>query len=202
MLPPFLRWSENRAAQFPPSVPGPGGYFGQGAMYAPQQAVHDMFTADLSQASAPYPYATDVRVALLRTRYHYIKHLIYRPFLFKVLHHASTIGSDDAKATAECLKACLKWPLIMAPTCYRKRLIPCLFFWTQNLLGVLIVLHLSRQLPILQQIRAQFCGSNFDLEANETVNLAIAWIRDLKDVDPTADWCWDIVSHLYGLDDG
>lgn len=201
MLPSFLRWSDGRAAQFSASVPEPE-YFDQGAMYTSQQPMHDMFTADLSHPPAPYPYATDVRVALLRTRYHHIKYLIYRPCLYKALHHASAIGPDDAEAVAECLKSCLKWPLIMAPTCYRKRLIPCHFFWTHNLLGVLIILHLSRQLPILQQIRAQLCDSNFDLEANETANLAIAWIRDLKDVDPTAYWCWGIVSRLYRLEDG
>lgn len=203
MLPQPLRWSDARAAHFQIPMPQQPGYFGQGAMYPPQAAtlLQDIFTADLTLAPTHYPYATDVRVALLRTRYYYNKYLVYRPFLFKALHHGTAVGTDDARCVAECLKACLKWPLIMSPTCYRKRLIPSLFLWTQNLLGVLIVLHLSRQVPILQTIRASFCPASFDIDAGQTVNLAIAWLRDLKDVDPTANWCWDVVNRLYPLDD-
>lgn len=204
MLPQPLRWSDARAAHFQAPMPQPA-YYGQGAMYPPQPAVlqaADIFTADLTLAPTHYPYATDVRIALLRTRFHYNKYLIYRPFLFKALHHSSSVGTDDARCVAECLKACLKWPLIMSPTCHRKRLVPSLFLWSQNLLGVLIILHLSRQVPILQTIRATFCPASFDIDAGETVNLSIAWLRDLKDVDPTASWCWDVTSRLYRLDDG
>lgn len=203
MLPQPLRWSDARAAHFQAPMPQPA-YYAQGAMYPPQPALQaaDMFTADLTLPPTHYPYATDVRIALLRTRYHYNKYLICRPFLFKALHHGSSVGTDDARCAAECLKACLKWPLIMSPTCHRKRLVPSLFLWSQNLLGVLIVLHLSRQVPILQTIRATFCPASFDIDAGETVNLSIAWLRDLKDVDPTASWCWDVASRLYRLDDG
>lgn len=196
MLPVNLRWNDAQATVFAAPVPD---IFSQD-IYAPQP-LQQMFTTDLTHPSAPYPYATDIQVALLRTRYYYTKYLIYRPFIYKALHHANIVGQEDAKAIAECLKACIKWPIIMSPTCYRKRLIPYLFFWTQNLLGVLIMLHLSRQVPILSTIRTRFCDGNFELDAQETVSLSINWIRDLKDVDPTAAWCWNILGCLYHLDE-
>ncbi|RBQ65794.1 hypothetical protein VDGD_03199 [Verticillium dahliae] len=197
LLPVHLRWSDGQASAFSTPIPD---LFTQGGMYPPQQ-MQAMFTADISSPSAPYPYATDVQVAMLRTRYYYTKYLLYRPAIYKALHHTNMLSTDDAKAVAECLKASLKWPIIMAPTCHRKRLVPCLFFWTQNLLGVLILLHLSQQVPVLSNIRARFCDNTFDMDATDTVNLSIAWIRDLKDVDATAEWCWNVLRGMYRLDD-
>ncbi|ROV97938.1 hypothetical protein VSDG_04912 [Cytospora chrysosperma] len=161
-----------------------------------------MFTTNLEIQPAAYPYATDVQVALLRTRYYITKHMIHRPFLYKALHHADQMTREDAEGVATCLRACLKWPLTMSPACTRKRLIPCVFFWTQNLLGVLIILHLSEQVPILLQIRTSgICGELFETEASETVRLAVQWIRDLKDADSASEWAWGVVKGLYNLDD-
>ncbi|ROT39814.1 hypothetical protein SODALDRAFT_274260 [Sodiomyces alkalinus F11] len=198
MLPEYLRWDDTRATAF--SAPVPDLFSPAPGMYPPPP-IHDMFTPDLSRPPVPHPYATDIQVALLRTRYYYTKYLIYRPFVYKALHHANMIDTEDAKGVAECFKACLKWPIIMSPTCYRKRLIPCLFFWIHNLLGVLILLHLSQRVPILSNIRSQFCDESFDLDATQTVNLCIDWIRDLKSVDPAAEWSWNVLRSLYHLDD-
>lgn len=161
-----------------------------------------MFTTNLDIQPVAYPYATDVQVALLRTRYYITKHMIHRPFLYKALHHVDQMTREDAEGVATCLRACLKWPLTMSPACTRKRLIPCVFFWTQNLLGVLIILHLSEQVPILLQIRTSgICGELFETEASETVRLAIQWIRDLKDADSASEWAWGVVKGLYNLDE-
>lgn len=205
LLPKHLQWAEDS----PESLPG-----GLSSLLSstisrhhqqqpqPQQAVTPaMFTADLSAPPVPYRYAMDIQVALLRTRYYHTKHFIHRPFLYKALHHPEHMSPADAEGVAACLRACLKWPLTMNPVCTRKRLIPSVFFWTQNLLGVLIVLCLSEKVPVLYGIRTTLCGEGFEFEARETVALAVEWIRDLKEVDAAAEWAWDVVKRIYGLED-
>lgn len=205
LLPPHLRWQENNLAS-PPNqdqiIYNTSGYQAMSMASGPHivstAASLPMFTTDLDTQPITYPYASDIQIALLRTRYYITKHMIYRPFLYKALHHADQMTQDDAEGVATCLQACLKWPLTMSPACARKRLVPCIFFWTQNLLGVLLVLHLSEQVPILQRIRTSgICGDGFEAEASETVRLAIEWIKDLKDRDSAADWAWGVVKMIY-----
>ena len=159
-----------------------------------------MFTADLDAPAHPYPYAYDVQVALLRTRYYYTKYLLHRPYIYKALHHPDAITTDDARGVATCLRAALKWPVTMSPTCKRKRLIPCLYFWTQNVLGVLLVLHMARTDGMLRQIvQRGLCGENWEVAAGETVELYVDWLRDLKEADPAAAFAWKIVRAVYGF---
>ncbi|KAB5530349.1 hypothetical protein GE09DRAFT_389426 [Coniochaeta sp. 2T2.1] len=160
-----------------------------------------MFTADLDSPARPYPYAYDIQVALLRTRYYYAKYLLHRPYVYKALHHPDSLTADDAQGVATCLRAALKWPVTMSPTCTRKRLIPCLYFWTQNVLGVLLVLHVARTDGMLREIvgGAGLCGENWEVEAGETVGLYVDWLRDLKEADPAAAFAWRIVRAVYGL---
>ena len=89
----------------------------------------------------------------------------------------------------------------MSPIRDQKRLVPCLFCWSQNLLGNLIMLHLAQQVPILIRIRTTHLGDRFDLDAKQTTSLYIDWIRDLKDVDATALWCWTVLKALYPLEE-
>ncbi|EGO52276.1 hypothetical protein NEUTE1DRAFT_125788 [Neurospora tetrasperma FGSC 2508] len=162
-----------------------------------------MFTADLDAPPIRYPYAHDVQVALLRSRYYYAKYLIHRPFLYKALHHPDAMMQEDAIGAAECLKASLKWPIAMSPSSLQKRFVPCPFFFTQNFFGILVLLHLvlSDKVPILTKIKDTLCGGErFELEAKKTVELYVDWIRDLKDVEPSAVWDWDVVCAMYGLE--
>lgn len=221
LLPTHLHWQEDE----PESLPG---LVGQGILYGASPEPNTAVDADRAQATietgsrpaaiapatcmftiptlltsppASYPHAMDIQVALLRTRYYATKHLIHRPYLYQALHAPSTLTQEDAQGVAACLRACLKWPITMSPVCTRKRLIPCVFFWTQNLLGVLVVLWMSGEVPILLRVRERLCGENFEAEARETVALALAWIRDLRERDGAARWAWGIVRKLYGLDD-
>ncbi|KAI1807632.1 hypothetical protein F4811DRAFT_446564 [Daldinia bambusicola] len=201
LLPVYLRWEEENPGAF--SNPAEEMY-GEHSMYpppVPDLHTNFMFSADLDTPPASYPYAVDIQTASLRTRYYYVKYLIYRPFIFKALHHPEQVTRDDADGVVECLKAMLKWPITMSPTCFHKRLVPCLFFWSQNLLGILIILHLTQQVPILMRIRGSLMGTKFDQDANETAGLCIDWIRDLKDTDATALWCWEILKGIYPLED-
>lgn len=188
MLPPPLRWRENQPGEFPnPSLYSDihsSSVFATGSsLDVPPPALSSpsgfMFTTDLDVAPVTYPYNLDIMTAVLRSRFY----------------------GEEAEGAAECLRACLKWPVSMSPTCSHKRLIPCLFFWTQNMLGILILLHLSHSTPMLSRIRSTLCGESFELEASETVGLYLDWLRDLKSVDAAARWAWAIVRAIYNLEE-
>lgn len=217
MLPAQLRWHEDSPASFPsasPNIYSPSFFSTTNStplsptMPTPLHSARVsmsgqplMFTTDLDVAPVRYPYRLDVQVALLRSRYYYAKYLVHRPFLYKALHFPDAVTHDDAVGAAECLKACLKWPIAMSPTCTHKRLIPCIFFFTQNLFGILVLLHLSTTVPILQRIRTTMCGERFDMDASETVGLYLEWLRDLKHVDGTTAWPWEVARAIYGLEE-
>jgi hypothetical protein len=160
-----------------------------------------MFSADLDATPVAYPFALDLQVALMRSRFYYTKYLVHKPCLYKAMHHPAQLSHDDAAGAAACLQACLLWPVAMSPTCAHKRLVPCLFFYTQNFLGVLLVLRLAEQLPILQRITATLCGGErFTRAAQATTALCIAWMRDLRGVDRAAEWAWAVVQALYNVE--
>lgn len=160
-----------------------------------------MFTSDLDSPAPGYPYVADLHAAILRSRYYYNKFLIHRPCVYKVLHHPESMTREDADGAAGCLKASLKWPIAMSPPCTNKRLVPITFFWSQNLFGILVLLHLSQQHPMLSQVRTTLCGQHFEAEATETVKIYLDWLRDMEKIDSTANWCWNIIRLIYQLDD-
>lgn len=192
MLPRPLRWQDDQVMAFPD-------HFQEGFPSYPGQS--NMFTTELDSHPITYPYAADIQVALLRTRYYYNKHLIYRPCVFKALHYPESLTQEDAEGAAECLKASLKWPIALSPPCSNKRLVPMAFFWSQNLLGVLVLLHLSQQHPMLLRIRSSLCGQDFEMDATATANVYLDWLRDMKKIDSTASWAWTLVRMIYHLDD-
>jgi len=53
---------------------------------------------------------------------------------------------------------------------------------------------------MLRDIRAQLCGQRFETEIDQTVELMLDWIRDLKSSDPIAQWCWKILQRIYNLE--
>jgi hypothetical protein len=199
MLPTELRWPEDDPTVFPPetftsSVPN----LNTAAFFEPHS---NMFNTNLQMEPARFLYAYDVQVALLRTRYYYAKYMVYRPFVYKALHFPDQMTHEDAEGAAWCLKSCLRWPIAMSPTAHRKRLIPYLFCWSQNFLGMLLILHLSRYSPCLAQIRRTMCGPDFEELLEESVQLMLDWIRDLKESDPIAMWCWNVVAGVYQIED-
>ncbi|KAF5552007.1 acetate regulatory DNA binding protein [Fusarium mexicanum] len=197
MLPSHLRWQDNQDVAF--AEPSHNAF---GDVYTEETLQSNyMFTPDLDTPPATYPFAADIQTALLRTRYSYNKHIIHRPCVFKALHHPESMTREDAEGAAECLKASVKWPIALSPPCTNKRLVPVTFFWSQNLLGVLIMLHLSQQHPMLSRIRSSLCGQRFDVEASQTVTVYLDWLRDMKKIESTANWCWNIARLIYQLED-
>jgi len=147
-----------------------------------------MFSTNLQHEPTHHSYAYDIQTALLRTRYYYAKYMVYRPFVYKALHFPDQMTREDYQGAAQCLRACLRWPICMSPTAHHKRLVPYLFCWSQNFLGILLILHLSRYVPCLVHIRQTMCGTNFEEEVAQSVNLMLEWIRDLKSSDAIALW--------------
>jgi len=204
MLPHDLQWPEDDPAAYPSPQTNSSGEYSRldpGLASARQgKSKPPLFTTDLGSDPMQYPYVYDIQVAFLRTRYYYVKYMIYRPFVYKALHFPNSMTQEDAEGVAEFLRACLKWPLAMSPTSRHKRLVPWLFCWSQTFLSILLIFHLTQHNPLLRNIRAQLCGPRFEAEFDISVSLMQDWIRDLKSVDPLAQWCYNILQPIYNLD--
>ncbi|KAK6615637.1 hypothetical protein H4I95_00789 [Botrytis cinerea] len=202
LLPSALQWVEDEPASFPyvqtperdienidPNFTSP----------MSQQSYRPvLFSTDIDEEPVRYPYAYDIQVATLRTRYYYAKYMVYRPFVYKVLHSPELITPEDAQNVAECLRSCLMWPILLSPPSRCKRLIPYLFTWSQIFLSILIIVHLSKGNMMLKDICDNMCGERYHAEIDETVRLMLDWIRDLKDAeDPIAIWCWSVLKGIY-----
>ena len=132
--------------------------------------------------------------AHLRSRYYYARFLTYRPFLFKALHSPHPLTEDEQRSAAECLKACLLWPISMDPPKSRKRLVPYLFAWTQNFLVTLLILRLIPTNARLRDITEKYIDPS---EVEQTVYLLLDWLRDTRLVDAIANWGWGILEQIY-----
>ncbi|GJC86962.1 hypothetical protein ColLi_09800 [Colletotrichum liriopes] len=208
----YLSWDRDLASTVysAPELQPSGQSFYVQSMYA-AEAMDGLHPAPMTNFIGPdmanpnanigYPNSDDVLLAVMRSRYYYLEYLLYRPFAYKVLHeHPDNLTEADLSATTRFLHACVLWPVMVPPTSQHKRMIPCLYFWSQNILGALIILHLSLVNPMLSNIRQSHCRQGYEQEAELTVEWGIAWIRDLKDTDRTAQWCWTILKGLYRLD--
>lgn len=201
MLPPELQWNEDDPTGYPNATrPAHSHALDPALGIQKRPSGQPMFTTDLNSEPEPYQYVYDIQVALLRTRYYYAKYMVFRPFVYKALHFPEQMTQEDAEGAAECLKSCLNWPLTFSPPSRRKRLIPYLFCWSQNFLGILLILYLTQHNPMLRDIRSQLCGPQFERDVEQSVDLMLDWIRDLKSSDPIAQWCWNILKGVYHMD--
>ena len=116
----------------------------------------------------------------------------------RVHHHFDSVQCYLKCCALNCLKSYLAWPFILSLTSRQNRLVPYLFRWPQNIMGVLII-YMTRQNPMLRDIRAQLCGPRFGAEIGQTVEMMLDWARDLKSTDSTALWCWQILQRVYHL---
>lgn len=92
------------------------------------------------------------------------------------------------------------WPITLSPPSRQKRLVPYLFCWSQNLLGILLIIYMTQHNPMLSEIRARLCGSRFEAEIDQTVEMMLDWVRDLRNTDSIALWCWKILQGVYQLE--
>ncbi|KAK0389541.1 hypothetical protein NLU13_3116 [Sarocladium strictum] len=186
LLPRHLSWDDDQFLGFTTDDPSP----------------QLLIANDLIDSNMAYPYVTMMQIALVRSQYALGKHMLFRYCVYKVLHYPDTLQPEDYRGAAECLKAALKWPITMAPPSTNKRLVPLPFYWSQNVCGALVLLHLSTQHPMLSHIRTTYCGGQeFDYAASETIDLYIKWLRDMKQICRLSKRCWNIIQPLYKLRD-
>lgn len=153
-----------------------------------------LFTPDASRIPLDQPNALDLVTAQLRSRYYYTRYIIYRPFVYKVLHWPELTTDEEKQLAALCIKSTLMWPIALAPPKTRKRLVPYLFAWTQNFIGILLILRMTT----ISTILADICRSSIDqTELMLTVQYLLEWIADVKQIDGIASWSWKILVPLF-----
>ncbi|KAF2400784.1 hypothetical protein EJ06DRAFT_581841 [Trichodelitschia bisporula] len=190
LLPPLLQWTDEEPHAYPE--------------INNKQTTEPLFSFEVRQLESPSDPRTLYALLLsqLRSRFYYAKYLAARPFVYKVLHFPSLVTTTDREYALCCLRAALLWPVAMEPCRSQKRLVPYLFAWTQNFLGVLILLRLATENEILRDLLGPD-GGFLMKNTEKTVVALIEWLRDVKAVDGTAEFGWAAVSRLWGVtDDG
>lgn len=187
LLPRPLQWSDNDRFDFP------------AADVAGRRPNEPLFSADQGPIPIGHQYNLDVVTAQLRTRFYYARFMMYRPFVYKALHFPELMTPDDCNCCALAIKSACLWPLAMAPPKNKKRLVPHLFAWTQNFMGILLIMKMCAVNDCLRTIVDE-CGVVGRQEIEQTVQLMLEWMRDVKQVDGIAEWSWGILEPLYAAD--
>lgn len=150
---------------------------------------------DRSPGQPPdFQHGLDVMTAELRTRFYYARFILFRPFIFKALHFADMMSPYDVECAAYAIKAVNLWPIAMSPVRYTKRLIPHLFTWTQNFVGILLILWV---LLHNEQLGGPYREQLDRTEIQETITLIWEWMNDIRQVDGIAEWSWQILEPLF-----
>ena len=182
LLPRPLQWADNDKFDFPNSDP---------TSRRPNEA---LFSPDQGPVPIGHKYNLDVVTAQLRTRFYYARFMMYRPFVYKALHFPELMNEDDANCCALAIKSACLWSICMAPPKNKKRLLPHLFAWTQNFMGILLILRMTTENECLQRI----CESRVNHEdIQKTASLMLDWVRDVKQLDGIAEWSWRLLEPLY-----
>ena len=182
LLPQPLQWSDSERHDFPNLNP------------MSRRPADSLFASDQGPVPINHRFNLDIITGQLRTRFYYAKFMIYRPFVYKALHFPELMTVDDANYCALSMQSACMWPLSMAPPKNKKRLVPHLFTWTQNFVGILLLLRMTTENECLRQI----CNEKVSRQdMQQTVCLLLDWLRDIKQVDGIAEWSWKILEPLY-----
>lgn len=182
LLPTSLQWTDESRHDFPDLSDS-----------MDHRSQEQLFVLDQGRHPVSHQFSLDIATGQLRTRFYYARFTIYRPFLYKVLHHPAIITPQDAEYCALAVASACLWPLAMAPARNKKRLVPHLFTWTQNFIGILLMLFVATKEYTLRQI----CDEKVDREVMEqTAMLLLDWVQDIKQVDDIAAWAWKILEPL------
>jgi hypothetical protein len=182
LLPRPLQWSDNDKTEFP----------NMGS--ASRQGTDSLFSMDQGSVPINHRNNLDIMTAQLRTQFYYARFMIYRPFVYKALHFPELMTEEDQICCALAIQSACLWPLILAPPKNKKRLVPHLFTWTQNFVGILLILRMTTENECLKKICNERVNRK-DLE--QTTTLMLEWIQDIKQVDGIAEWSWKMLGPLY-----
>lgn len=182
LLPDEIRWHDNNRFAYVDS-----GTF-------PKHSVEPLFSSDEGIPSTSCKNDLDVLTAELRTRFYYARHMLYRPFVHKALHCPGLMSADDINCCVLAIQAACLWPVFMAPHKYRKRIVPHLFTWTNSSIGILLILRMTRANEGLRGICEERVSGQ---EIDRTVVLILDWLKDIKQIDATAQWAWSIFEPMF-----
>ncbi|GAM88890.1 hypothetical protein ANO11243_069240 [Dothideomycetidae sp. 11243] len=181
-LPQVLQWSDNDAHDYPNINPL--------ARHQPGP----LFTTEDNGNYGFHKHNLDIVTAFLRTKFYYARYLIYRPFIFKALHFPETMTEEDNSYCALAIQSICLWPFSMYPCRDKKRHVPHLFSWTQNFVGILIILRMTTESECL----ARICRERVNRQVlHSTVALLLDWIKDISLVDAMAEWSWKMLEPLF-----
>jgi len=139
----------------------------------------------LSSASSMKQQAYGLATAQLRTRFHYARFMLYRPFVYKALHNPEKMTAADADFCVWAIRSACRWSLAMNSIKNQKRLFPHLFAWTQTSVGTLLILRMTLKNDCLRYI----CDEQIDRqEISLATSILLAWLRDVKQLDGIAEW--------------
>ncbi|KAL6691381.1 hypothetical protein J3F84DRAFT_386990 [Trichoderma pleuroticola] len=111
--------------------------------------------------------------------------MIYCPLIYKVLHFPKNITTDDVYGVSYCLKSCLNWPLLITAPGKQKLLLPYLFYWGQNFLGILIVFYCSQMSALICSIRKEFLNEE---DIQRSLDIMTSSIHGMRNKDQMAAW--------------
>jgi hypothetical protein len=120
--------------------------------------------------------------------------MVYRPFVYKALHFPELMTANDANCCALAIQSCCMWPVSIAPPKTKKRLVPHSFSWTQNFMGILLILRHTQENGVLGKICDEHVNPD---DMKRTVTLMLDWMRDVKQVDGIANWSWRILEPMF-----
>nr|OQO29272.1 hypothetical protein B0A51_07517 [Rachicladosporium sp. CCFEE 5018] len=182
LLPRQLQWNDSDMLDFPPLNP------------QNRRPNEPLFSPDQGPVPIGHVHNLDIVTAQLRTRFYYARFMMFRPFVYKALHFPELMTAEDANCCALAIQSACLWPLSMAPPKNKKRLVPHHFTWTQNFMGILLILRMTREEGVLKQICE---GRVPDGDLEMTASLMMEWIRDVRQVDGIAEWSWGILEGLF-----
>ena len=136
----------------------------------------------------------DVLITELRSRFYYARYILYRPFVFKALHFPQLMMIHDEDYCAFAIRDACLCPVTMVPVKSKKPLVPHLFSWTQNFIGILLILWLSQSNECLHRI----CAERLDARVTEnSATVMLQWIVDVKRIDGIAEWSLRLLQPLF-----
>lgn len=177
-----MQWTDNDKLDFPSADP------------TTRRPNETLFAPDQGPIPIGHKSSLDLVTAQLRTRFYYARFVMYRPFVYKALHFPELMTSDDASCCALAITSACNWPLAMAPPKNKKRLVPHLFAWTQNFVGILLILRMTTENEYLRQV----CQDQVNLDdIQQTIALMLDWVKDARQLDGVAEWAWAILEPLF-----
>ncbi|KAL3422158.1 hypothetical protein PVAG01_06314 [Phlyctema vagabunda] len=156
--------------------------------------IHREATTPVDPASTGKIDFKSILSSSLRTRYKYAKFIIWRPYVYQVLHFPSNATEHSYVCCQKAIKAYCLWPLTFATFQPQRRLIPHLYEYTHTFFTILILVHVSSFSPILgPMLQSPPVAQEIEL----SITLYLGWIRDMKSVHPVARWCWHLLKGIY-----